>query len=1154
MTFPKLKYLIIAVVAIFAYLPSKAGQSPFAKGHWVKIEVETSGMQQITFDQLRDWGFSNPQSVSVFGFGGAAFHNGWNPAGMPDGLPQQYSIVDSDRIIFYGESGTRSTLLSRGTSIPGISVEQNAASTSGFYFVTDAYPAPQPSFLSNTPTINTPITSHSSLNTVKEIARNPIGYGQTYYGDNILERPNATAEYIFPMPDRDPRSTKVYYTHMIAGAGTTSAYYREYSTGTSIARIQAFISGADISTPNSASGIQFAQNSATTQTSACPYQSTDVDLSVDQFTYRIYPYVATAMKWMSVNYVGCFYERKNILRDPQMLMFLRSASTGDRVIVSGVNPNVQVWSVESPFTVRPYLTQYDEDNQSISFTTYRSYNLDGGGSFGRMMVFDPAQQQHSVKFAGTVHDAGIVNVTPPQLLIVSSKLCRQQAERLADLHRNILHHSVLVVDTDDIYNEFSSGTPAINAIRRYAAYLYKQSGSEFSNILLFGATSADLLGLNGTAAVLKRDGNLLPTYPTNDPARQPSSITSFSSDGYFGVLTSSANTESAFLRANMDVNVGRIPAENEAAAKDAVDKIERYLTNNPSVDVINRILLVSEKGDAHSHFNNSEGVKAEFDTADPGITAIKCYNSFYPIVNNKSPMATAAIRQALQMGVGYFNFSGHGRPDSFTINDVWNLGLNKSTVYDYYPFGMFATCDSYVFDQAEKDIMSEMVFNPSGGLIAGIGACRTVYESENQKLNSAVSRFYAQATDATVAGDLYRNAVNSLTSISSYNDKLQINNRCYNLCGDPALPLYTASHNRVFLSKVDGRDVTSEGKTTFSPLQPTTFEGYVTKEDGSIDNTFSGHVILTLYEAPRYVRTTDLSDSDPLVSNENVLLDEDQMINVKAPVVNGHFSLSITSPIPQRGYINDTFTYNRLTMLAISDDNLSRLKGIDTNLIVDRQYSAVENPDILPPVIESLYIDSPDFVDGDCVGHNVIIYGEVAADPSGIKMTTGSVGGSSRLIIDSNRIIRLTGSAITINADGSMFVKVNIADLTDGRHTAILEVCDNVGNTASASINFVSVNNSAAASLNIAEYPARTQATFSLIHSVSGEPAGRLIVEDQNGNIVYTRENVTFPYEWDLTDAEKALVPDGIYNAYAIIKSENSYGATPRTPLVIIQK
>ncbi|MDE7136221.1 MAG: hypothetical protein K2N91_06285, partial [Muribaculaceae bacterium] len=121
-------------------------------------------------------------------------------------------------------------------------------------------------------------------------------------------------------------------------------------------------------------------------------------------------------------------------------------------------------------------------------------------------------------------------------------------------------------------------------------------------------------------------------------------------------------------------------------------------------------------------------------------------------------------------------------------------------------------------------------------------------------------------------------------------------------------------------------------------------------------------------------------------------------------------------------------------------------------------------------------------------------------------------------------------------------------------HEMIFTVADNVGNTSSESIAFVVINEPAKASLSVAERPARTQALISLDHTFAQQPEGRLVIEDADGNTVHTVENCSFPYEWDLFDANGAPVADGLYSAYAILKSGLQYASTPRVEILVLQK
>lgn len=1118
-----------------------AEPSILSTGHWVKIKVSETGIQQITFDQLRQWGFEDPEAVTVYGFGGAAFWDCWSPADTPDAIPQQYSIINNDRIIFYGEGASRVSYQFRSsTTDPALNIQRNNASNDGYYFLTDSQPKAEVSEIPFVSSATRALTNHDHIYMApEEEIVNPSGFGQHFFGSDITKKPNQTVQFNVPLPDRDTNeSTMVYVTNVIGVDGSNPKFQVDYTklTGLNSAVIS-------FTTTATSSELKFDNNFGKTSS----FIKSSVDASATRFDLKLHPTTSASFTWAAHDFFGLYYSRKNIFYGGEMPMFYRSITSQRRIEVENTDETTLVWNVESPFAVRPYAVVHE--GTKLVFTNHRNYSFTNSQTHGRMIVFDPAATHRSVEYAGEVENVDLRSVEVPDLLIITSELCEPQAQRLADLHRNLLGHTVLVVKQEEIFNEFSSGTPAVNAIRRFAQYLYSRPGGKFKNILFFGPASTDLRGLTGSAAVYKKEGNLLLTYPTFDRERQRSNIRSFTSDVYFGAL-SDIRSESAFLSSKIDVAVGRIPARSIDEAEKAVTKIENYLTNMPSSDVFNRNLLLSESHDNHSHLDNSEKVSKEFGAYDPGATTVKVYNAFYPRTANKCPMATEALKQAFSMGVGYFNFSGHGKPDSFTKFDVWNSNLVENTDYDVFPYAMLATCDSYMFDQLTPSIAEQMVFKPNGGAIAVVGACRTVYETNNQTLNQLISRYYAQATDGTTTGELFRKAVTEITYLSS-NEQLLINDRCYNLCGDPALPLYTAEKDMIELTSINGAEFIPYRYTSLAPLVPNEITGHILNDKGEVDKTFNGSVILTLYEAGRRVNTTDLSGSN----NNAVILDEDQLTSVKATVSEGQFTASLTCPMPVRKRMEPDsvdYNHNRITMLAMTHDNTRRVKGYHRTIQVSNDYPETM-VDTEAPVIESLYIDSPNFVDGDAVSDEFRIYATIAPDESGIKVTTGNVGGATRIIIDGSRIIPVLGSSMNIHDDGTIDISMPVNSIADGYHSATLNITDNSGNSASRTIHFVVVNRPGEATLEVEETPARIYATLSLNHTYSGDPSGRLVIEDSNGNMVYSRENTSFPFEWDLTDGETP-VADGVYSAYVVFSSGLQYGSTPKTDIIVVQK
>ena len=75
------------------------------------------------------------------------------------------------------------------------------------------------------------------------------------------------------------------------------------------------------------------------------------------------------------------------------------------------------------------------------------------------------------------------------IIIPTSQKLLKQANRLADFHRQHDGMRVNVVPADELFNEFSSGTPDANAYRRYMKMLYDRAETEAdmpSHLVLFG--------------------------------------------------------------------------------------------------------------------------------------------------------------------------------------------------------------------------------------------------------------------------------------------------------------------------------------------------------------------------------------------------------------------------------------------------------------------------------------------------------------------------------------------------------------------------------------------------------------------------------------------------------------------------------------------
>ena len=278
------------------------------------------------------------------------------------------------------------------------------------------------------------------------------------------------------------------------------------------------------------------------------------------------------------------------------------------------------------------------------------------------------------------------------------------------------------------------------------------------------------------------------------------------------------------------------------------------------------------------------------------------------------------------------------------------------------------------------------------------------------------------------------------------------------------------------------------------------------------------------------------------------MLDENLLAEITVPVTNGKFEATLVAPVPQKSN-----SVNRLSYFAISDDKKNRAIG-HFNLISISEYNAeTAISDNSAPVIEQCYINEPSFNNGDIVGNDFMFYANIASDESGINTSDGTIGLTSTLSLDGKKSYPFVSSAITNNPDGSATIAFPVSNIEDGQHTLTLSVADNAGNRANYTISFVVINRSAQVSLNVAETPARTEATFSIKHNFLEEPFGRIVIEDNNGSTIFSKANCSFPFTWDLKDSNGILVEDGNYKAYVILNGGNQFSSSEKTQVIVVK-
>ena len=142
------------------------------------------------------------------------------------------------------------------------------------------------------------------------------------------------------------------------------------------------------------------------------------------------------------------------------------------------------------------------------------------------------------------------------IIIPTSQKLLKEAERLANFHRSHDNISVRIVPADELYNEFSSGTPDAMAYRRYMKMLYDRASTDNlpQSLLIFGDCVWDNRLVTPACRNLNPD-DLLLAYESENSF---SETDCYVNDGWFTLMDDGEGGN--LLRSDKeDLGVGRFP-------------------------------------------------------------------------------------------------------------------------------------------------------------------------------------------------------------------------------------------------------------------------------------------------------------------------------------------------------------------------------------------------------------------------------------------------------------------------------------------------------------------------------------------------------------------------------------------------------------------
>lgn len=717
------------------------------------------------------------------------------------------------------------------------------------------------------------------------------------------------------------------------------------------------------------------------------------------------------------------------------------------------------------------------------------------------------------------------------ILIPTNQQVLAQAERIKEWHEQHDSLSVRIVPADELYNEFSSGTPDATAYRRYLKMFYDRAQGDLDMpryLLLFGDGAWDNRMLSGDWAGCDPDDFLLCFESENSFSH----VHCYVSDDFFCLLDDEEQIQqssgsSLSYQGKPDVAVGRYPARTADQAQVLVDKTLNYAANMYAGPWQNVICMMGDDGNNNSHMTTADRVATLVEENNPGYQLKKIYWDAYQRTSSATgysyPEATRQIKQQMTDGALIMNYSGHGAPYAFSHELVMKLADFETSTTTRLPLWVTASCDIMPFDGQEDNIGETVMLSQRGGGVAFFGTTRTVYANYNEAMNLLFTDYVLRP--GFTIGDAVRQAKCDLVSTGrdTSPNKLQ-----FTLLGDPALRLACPTA-QVVVDSINGLPAGSD--VTLSAGSVATVTGHIVR-DGQVATDYHGVVTATVRDAEETI-TCKLNDSDgadtPFVYTDRTKT----LYQGSDSISQGTFRFTFAVPKD----ISYTDGNGLMTLYAVTNDLSETAHGQTDGFLLSGS-SVISNDSIGPSIY--CYLNTRSFSNGDKVNTTPYFFAELY-DESGINVSGSSIGHDLELVIDGelSQTYNLNDYfSFNFGDYCSGTVSFSIPELTNGSHSLLFRAWDVLNNSSVSRLSFVVSDDVSSGDVNVicTKNPAWDQTTFIITQSMAGSDMDVVMdVFDLSGRQLYKRElkgavtDGVSVLNWNLSLSGGSLLHTGVY-------------------------
>jgi len=1128
--------VLVMMLCLFACLTKADGsryaaQSVLSEGKWVKIRVDRTGIFKITYQDLKKMGFSDPAKVSVHGYGGWLLDEDFSQPYIDD-LPATDVWRGSDYLLFYAKGPVKWTYKSVSFGLSQVSQfvhENNPYSTYGYYFVTDATPVAEMAEAAS-PAAGAAL----KINTFDDYAihekdeRSVNNSGRELFGESFES--STTQNFTFRIPGitaDDAMVTLRFIANPTNSTGKVSLSIDgnqliEKSIAQNIGYDAVYTKGIEAYDYAAWKGEKNEEIKATVSYSPSGHQS-------------FLDYIVIQAKRQLKSYSEPF-------------TFFRSLQARNNVAqftVADATSEMLVFDVTDSF--HPALIETTQSGSELSFTIPASAEL------RELALVDLTKSFPSPETVGEVKTQNLHSLPQTEMVILAPPSFVAEAERLAAYHRTKTNLSVVVVTPEQVYNEFSSGTPDATAIRRFMKMFYDRRSSDADAprfLLLFGDGSYDNRRLTSTWKNVNMD-NFLLTYQTQNSLNWYSVVV----DDYFGFLADNEGTNLASDK--LLLGIGRFPVRTVSQAKEMVDKVISYMDNGNAGNWKNKICYMADDGngtDGYSeiHIRQSNQLAQTMELKHPEFINNRLFFDSFKKSNEGGrvtyPDVSAGIEKQFREGTLVFNYTGHGNERSLSDELIITEVFIQNATYSALPLWITATCDFTPFDGFQTSAGENVFLNAKSGGIGLFSTTRVAFTDTNGSINEKLmEHLFDKRADGSrmTLGEVIRATKQDIAKF----DRVR-----FLLIGDPALTLSYPDF-KAEITEINGLPASGD-TVNFRALDNITIKGVILSHSGEKATDFNGSLSATILDSRRTIKTLDNNNKGEAFEYEDY---PSVMQKINDAVTDGEFSFSFVVPKD----ISYTNLPGKISLYALDTETNAEASGAFLKFRVGGSSDDAIN-DNEGPEIRSLYLNDSTFTDGSRVNETPFLIA-VIWDASGVNIGGSSIGHDVTLTIDNNPALSYNLNAYYETLSGGTgegVVKFAIPELSVGQHSAEFKVWDVLNHSSTQSFTFEVVNNltPTISELTASPVPARENVTFLLTHNrPETQMQVNIRVYDLTGRLQWEHsENGSsdlfkaYSVTWDLKNNAGGRLRPGVYIYRAAIRTKTSAEATKAKKLIVL--